>query len=288
MFFGICHKEPLIKALPHLVLVTLKHRRRDRTLLGVIPVLQLIDHVVIDIFAGTASKKSEAYKKEEKTFHDFHHTLASMKKIAIIDPFIVSPSIHCFNHLVHHLEAKLSYHQPHKIGLETLGEHDGFIILGSASNVTEHEGWHKDLSDYMLGELQKKKSVLGICFGHQLMAHAFEAEVNFIKEDQEKLKGSRVVTFLEDFGSIKKGDTLRFAMTHQQMIKSLSPQLVEIAKGLPHDIIKHKSLPFTGIQPHPEGSLNFCQNNANISDKNEVKIVQKDGLFFVKQWLSTF
>lgn len=208
-----------------------------------------------------------------------------MKKIAIIDPFMITPSIHCFNHLVHHLDAKLSYHQPHKIGFDTFREYDGYIVLGSASNVTEKEIWHKDLSDYLLNELQKKKAVLGICFGHQLMAQAFEAEVNFIKEDQEKLKGSRFVTFLEDFGSIKKGDTLRFALTHQQMVTSLPSHLIEIAHGLSHDIIRHYSLPFTGIQAHPESSEYFCRHNASLTHEEEIKDVQAKGIFFIKQWL---
>jgi len=129
-----------------------------------------------------------------------------MKKIAIIDPFMVSPSIHCFNHLVTQLPAQLTYHQPHRLGFETLNthNHDGFIVLGSASNVTDNEAWHKELSDYLVNQLEHKKSVLGICFGHQLMAKAFEAEVNYIQPDQEKLKGTRVVTFLEDFGPNSK------------------------------------------------------------------------------------
>lgn len=211
-----------------------------------------------------------------------------MKKIAIIDPYIVTPSIHCFNHLVENIDARLSYHQPHKIGFETLKDHDGFIVLGSASNVTDNESWHKELIDYLINQLQKQKSVLGICFGHQLMAHAFEAKVDFIKDDQEKLKGSREVTFLENFGEIKKGETFRYALTHQQMVKQLPPHLVEVARGLSHDIIRHRNLPFTGIQPHPEGSLHFCHHNALLSTADEIFQVQHDGLYFVKQWLKTF
>ncbi len=213
-----------------------------------------------------------------------------MKKIAIIDPFIVSPSIHCFNHLVTQLPAQLTYHQPHKIGYASLEglEHDGFIILGSASNITEDEAWHRELIQFLLGRLEAQRAVLGICFGHQLMAHAFKAEVNFIQPDHEKLKGTREVTFLEDFGSIKKGDVLKLALTHQQMVKGLSPELIEIARGLPHDIIRHKTLPFTGIQPHPEGSFHFCKNNALVDEDSLISKVQNDGLFFVKEWLKSF
>jgi GMP synthase (glutamine-hydrolysing) len=192
--------------------------------------------------------------------------------------------------MVAQLQGQLTYHQPHRLGFETLDahEHDGFIILGSASNVTENEAWHREIVDFISDQLERKKAVLGICFGHQLMARAFEADVNFIQTDREKLKGTREVTFLEDFGRIKKGDVLNFALTHQQMVKDLSPELIEVARGLPNDIIRHRTLPFTGIQPHPEGSAHFCLNDALIESETLIKKVQEDGLFFVREWLETF
>ncbi len=286
----IAHEEPLVETFTDLILVALCHDRGNGTLVRIFSVLQLIDDIIVGVLARTTVKKKTKHQQEEKTFHAFDSTLSGMKKIAIIDPFMVSPSIHCFNHLVTQLPAQLTYHQPHRIGYDTLRSQnpDAFIVLGSASNVTENELWHRELSEYLLNQLEHKKSVLGICFGHQLMARAFEAEVNFIQPDQEKLKGTRVVTFLEDFGRIPKGTELKFALTHQQMVKNLSPHLVEVARGLPHDIIRHKTLPFTGIQPHPEGSAHFCQNNALVESEPLVQQVQKDGLFFVREWLETF
>lgn len=289
-FLSVIHEEPLIEALANLIFVAFDHDRSDRSLVGILAVLQLIDYIVVGVFTCAAVKKKTERKKEEKTFHGFYPTLSGMKKIAIIDPFMVSPSIHCFNHLVTQLPAQLTYHQPHRLGYETLHSQspDGFIVLGSASNVTENEAWHRELSEYLLTQLEHRRAVLGICFGHQLMAKAFEAEVNFIKPDQEKLKGTRVVTFLEDFGRIRKGTELKLALTHQQMVKELPAHLVEVARGLPHDIIRHRTLPFIGIQPHPEGSKHFCLNNALVDGEELVQQAQSDGLRFVREWLETF
>lgn len=49
---------------------------------------------------------------------------------------------------------------------------DGYIITGSKQSVCDDEPWIVRLSEFVRALHQRKKSTVGICFGHQLIAHA--------------------------------------------------------------------------------------------------------------------
>lgn len=212
----------------------------------------------------------------------------ALKKTAVIDPYVVSPSINCFNHLVSSIPAQFTYHWPHKMGFESLKacEFDAIIVLGSASNITDAEPWHKELAEFLAEKLKNNIPVLGLCFGHQLLCHYLGAKIDFIEKSQIKLKGSRQVKITKPIFDFKVGDTFELAISHQQMVISLSEDFEEIGYGLKNDIVKHKKLPFIGLQPHPEASLHFCQTESEITDQEQLKLVQKDGIKFIKSWIN--
>ena len=56
------------------------------------------------------------------------------------------------------------------------GDHDGFVITGSRSSVYDAEPWIAGLANFVKEVLQVGGKVIGICFGHQLMAHFFGGE----------------------------------------------------------------------------------------------------------------
>ena len=53
-----------------------------------------------------------------------------------------------------------------------INEVDGYLITGSKLSVYDDVPWIKDLKDFVRELNETKKKVIGICFGHQLVAEA--------------------------------------------------------------------------------------------------------------------
>lgn len=210
-----------------------------------------------------------------------------MKKIAVIDPFMVNPALSCFNRLVENLPARLFYHHPQQ-NLTTLENHpaDAYIVLGSASHVYQELPWHGPLGDFLLNALHNNKPVLGICFGHQLLCHRFGGKVDYYISEDVKLTGTRPVTLKQDVFGLKAGTTLTLPIKHKQVVKQLPAELEEIGHGLPFDLVKHKTLPFLGTQPHPEASVEFCATESSALSSSEVQSAQADGLALIRAFFT--
>jgi len=54
---------------------------------------------------------------------------------------------------------------------ESPDECDGYIITGSKSSVYDSDEWITKLRDYVRNLASHRKKMVGICFGHQLLAH---------------------------------------------------------------------------------------------------------------------
>jgi GMP synthase (glutamine-hydrolysing) len=213
-----------------------------------------------------------------------------MKSIGVIDCFMIAPAINCFNHLVHSLpNNKLFYHLPGQHNLNTLenSNHDAYIILGSASHVHQNLEWHLKLAQFIDHKLLQQIPVIGCCFGHQLMAHFYGSQVEFFQANEDKITGVRSIVLEKDLGLLKQGQEIKLGVTHRQVVKNLADCFISFTQNsnFPNDIIRHKTLPFLGLQPHPEASEYFLKNECLIDDPNKRKEVSEYGLKIIKEFL---
>lgn len=81
-----------------------------------------------------------------------------------------------FGNLLEHPDIELSTHDV-RFDLPPAGSGDGYIISGSRHSVYDDLPWIKQLAVFLEGEIRAGKKVVGICFGHQLLAHFFGGEV---------------------------------------------------------------------------------------------------------------
>jgi GMP synthase (glutamine-hydrolysing) A subunit len=126
------------------------------------------------------------------------------------------------------------------------------IVLSGAQRLLAEPG----IIDNYKHEIDFLKStqipIMGICFGHQLMATAFGAEVVGMGE---KVEGYYVVQRISD-NEIFEGLDERFLVceSHQEMVADIpfDFELLANSPKCPVEVIRHDKLPMFGVQFHPE------------------------------------
>lgn len=214
------------------------------------------------------------------------------KHIAFIDPFIKNPSVHCYNAFVERFSIPLTYHMPAALGMEELLKSregiKGYIVIGSASNVTEPLDWHQPLGEFLLAELLAEKPVLGCCFGHQLLCHMLGSHIEYASSNEEKISGVRSIKITEDFWNFKQNEIFTLGITHRQVVRRLGPGLRSVGEGLPNDIVIHDTLPLLTTQAHPEASRFFCSFDIPLSDPNHIELAYHDGGKLIARFLEYY
>jgi len=74
------------------------------------------------------------------------------------------------------VDVRLASHDVRVGQFPEAGDHDGYVITGSRKSVYDAEPWIAGLADFVKEVLQIGGRVIGICFGHQLIAHFFGGE----------------------------------------------------------------------------------------------------------------
>ena len=120
---------------------------------------------------------------------------------------------------------------------------DGFIITGSKSSVYDDKSWIRDLEGLIQTLHAKRKKMVGICFGHQIIAKALGGLVS--KSEKGWGVGINVYDLTDlpfepaDEAGMNKADAKRTADSAQTHI--LEPQTLE-SKPLEPQTLEHKPL----------------------------------------------
>lgn len=120
---------------------------------------------------------------------------------------------------------------------------DGWLITGSRHGAYENHDWIPPLEALIRDIAASGRPMVGICFGHQIIAQAFGGKV-------EKFRGGwSVGRKAYDFGDA----TLHLNAWHQDQVVELPPNAVAIAES---DFCKNAAMVvgknILTVQPHPE------------------------------------
>jgi GMP synthase (glutamine-hydrolysing) len=191
----------------------------------------------------------------------------SRRHVAVIDPGMRVPEIDCFNRMSLAAPVPLTYHLVAQYGTDSLarGADDlaGIVVLGSGASVHDADPWLADLSAWLEPHMAAGVPVLGLCFGHQLLANLLGAAVTFLYDDRRKLRGLRQVSLDANplWGEAVEGPLL---VTHAEVVAEVPPGCEGVGRSdqVAIEAFAHRTLPLWGFQAHPEATLAFARNNA--------------------------
>ncbi len=159
-------------------------------------------------------------------------------------------------------------------------EFDGVVISGSHAMVTDLLPWSEKLVPYIQQLQQISKPLLGICYGHQLIAHALNGQAGFHNNGPEI--GTVEITLTE-----QAKDDLLFSdlpqqfpvhVTHAQTALKLPENAVLLAANdfEPHQVYRVGDC-IWGVQFHPEFTAGvtriYAEKQREVIEKNNVSAI---------------
>ena len=140
---------------------------------------------------------------------------------------------------------------PDVAGLEAI------LITGSTAGVYDNFDWNAPLEDFVRAAHEKKVPMVGVCFGHQLIAQALGGVV---RKSEKGWGLGRHVYDVAPGNGIVEGERIALAASHQDQV--ITPPAGARAI-LSSDFAEHAGLLYPGgttlsVQPHPEFSVGYA------------------------------
>jgi len=132
----------------------------------------------------------------------------------------------------------------------------GVVVTGSAAMVGDREAWAERTADWLRDVVEAGVPTLGICYGHQLLAHALGGRVG------PNPRGREIGTISVTLADAAASDPLLAGLparidvhaTHLESVLELPPgaQLLASSTLDPHQAYRVPGRPAWGLQFHPE------------------------------------
>jgi GMP synthase (glutamine-hydrolysing) len=134
------------------------------------------------------------------------------------------------------------------------GDVPGAVITGSAAMVTERTDWSEHTAAWIRDALAAHTPLFGVCYGHQLMAHALGGTVGWLPDGREMGTQTMSRGRLPGTG-VTRGLPASFPAhtTHRQSVLAPPPGAQVLARSArdPHQLLRYASRAVS-TQFHPE------------------------------------
>lgn len=143
-------------------------------------------------------------------------------------------------------------------------EADLIVITGSKHNVSMWEAWMDDVAQ-LIQETQSP--VIGICFGHQIIAASLGGKV---------IRAEHPSSFVGDI-QYTDGQTVRALFTHQDhVIDAGEMEVIGSAEHCPIAVCRHPNRPILSVQYHPEAVGNVLDEALRVGEMTPMERQQYD------------
>lgn len=159
-------------------------------------------------------------------------------------------------------------------GPDTPCEADAVVVMGSAASVhdaPEYRPWLAPLAAWverLLAPAGPRVPLLGICFGHQLVAHRAGGVVGFRVDAGAAPLRALVPSCLSGCRLLPGEQPLTVVASHREVV-TVPPPGWEVVGRRPDgtlDALQHPVLPFFAVQFHPEARGEFLDRRGIAAD----------------------
>lgn len=137
-------------------------------------------------------------------------------------------------------------------------DEDAYIVTGSPAGVYEDHEWIGELKEF-LRRAKGKAKLIGVCFGHQIMAEAFGGKVE--KSHKGWGVGLQTYKICESAPWMDDAGEVSIPVSHQDQIVRQPPESrILAASGFtPFGVLEYRDQPAISFQFHPEFEPEFAK-----------------------------
>ncbi len=189
------------------------------------------------------------------------------KFIVVIDPALNVAEVECFENIKRLTQRDCLYFTPglkEEPELYMIDPKDIFaiFIFGGSASLTKDIQWRIELEKWYRRCMSHKVPTISFCWGHQWIASLFGANVVKIPDIDEKILGKRRLTAKHNelFVDELQGELI---VAHRFMVERAPKEAQKFlfSEEDYNEGFYYPDYKIISFQPHPEATLEFCNNN---------------------------